>query len=325
MAKKTLNHVKLGVFVIAGLAFLVLLLYVIGRNQNMFGNTFKLKARFNNVHGLMRGSNIRYAGINAGTVSSVDVLNDSTIEVTLLVKTKMKNYIRRNAEMSITTDGLMGNKLVNIDPGKASAPLAQEGDIFYGAAGTDTDEMLKTLNGTNNDIAVISKELKETVQRINRSKMLWTVLNDESIPLNIRSSLARINTASITMNDMMDDLNAIAEGVRTGKGSLGKLLVDSSIAFEVREAVIKMKNAGVGADSLTEKINQLVAGVSNDINNGKGTLNALLKDENMKKDLGASLAQLERDTRSFNEIMEGIKHSFLLRGYFKRKAATSRH
>jgi phospholipid/cholesterol/gamma-HCH transport system substrate-binding protein len=321
MAKKTFNYIKLGVFVIAGLAFLVLLLYVIGRNQNMFGNTFMLKARFDNVHGLMKGSNIRYAGINAGTVSDVQVLNDTTIEVTLLVKTKMKNYIRRNANLSITTDGLMGNKLINIEPGKTAASLAEEGFIFYGVPGPDTDDMLRVLSSTNNDVAVISKELKETVQRINRSKMLWTVLNDESIPENIRSSLTRINTASVTLNDMMEDLNAIAEGIRTGKGSLGKLLVDSAIALDVKEAVAKLKNVGAGADSLTQKINLIVLNLHEDINSGKGTVTALLKDEKMRADLSASIEGLEKDTKSLGEILNAVRHSFLFRGYFRKKAA----
>ena len=90
MAKRSINTLKLGTFVIAGLGFLVMLLYVIGKNQNVFGNTFMLKARFENVHGLMPGNSIRFGGIDAGSVKKIEVLNDTTIEVTLLVKSKMK-------------------------------------------------------------------------------------------------------------------------------------------------------------------------------------------------------------------------------------------
>jgi phospholipid/cholesterol/gamma-HCH transport system substrate-binding protein len=325
MAKRTLNHVKLGVFVIAGLAFLVLLLYVIGKNQNMFGNTFMLRARFGNVHGLMKGNNIRYAGINAGTVSDVEVLNDTTIEVTMLVKTKMKEYIRKNAKVSITTDGLMGNKLINIEPGKTNSPLAREGEIFYGNPGPDTDEMLRVLNATNNDIAEISKELKTTVLRINNSKMIWALLSDGSIPANIRGTLTRINTASGNMNDMMVDLNSITDDIKNGKGSVGQLLRDTSIAADVKETIAKIKNVGAGADSLSQKINQLVTSVSHEINNGKGTVNALLKDEQMRSDLAGTLSEIEKDSKTLTQVMEAIRHSVLFRGYFRRAENRKKH
>ena len=164
MARKTINTVKLGIFVITGIVVLVMLLYVIGKNQNLFGNTFQLKARFENVNGLMPGNNVRYAGINAGTVKSVEVLNDSTVEVTLLIRSKMKDFIFANATVSIATDGLMGSKLVNIESAKSPAPLVKEGDILQSSLSPDTDEILRVLNTTTGDIAVIARELKFTVK-----------------------------------------------------------------------------------------------------------------------------------------------------------------
>ena len=80
MAKQSLNYVKLGVFVLAGLLFLVALLYLIGRNKNMFGSTYLLKSRFNNVQGLSEGSNVRYAGIQVGTVKSITILSDTAVD-----------------------------------------------------------------------------------------------------------------------------------------------------------------------------------------------------------------------------------------------------
>src|SRR5690606_6259856 len=111
MAKRITNHLRLGIFVMAGLVFLVLLLYVIGKNQNLFGSTFVLKARFENINGLMSGNNVRFAGITAGTVNEVRVLNDTTIEVEMLIKNKMREFIKKNTVATIGSDGLMGNKL----------------------------------------------------------------------------------------------------------------------------------------------------------------------------------------------------------------------
>jgi phospholipid/cholesterol/gamma-HCH transport system substrate-binding protein len=318
MARKTLNHLKLGVFVIAGIGVLILLLYVIGKNQNLFGKTFVLKARFENVHGLMRGNNIRFGGIDAGTVGSVDVLNDTTFEVTLLVKTKFKKHIHNNATVNITTDGLMGNRLINIIPSKKTAPLVKEGDILFSAKSLDTDEMLEVLGNTNSDIAFIAKQLKQTVQRVNDSKALWSVLNDESLPANLRASLFRIKTASGNLNNMTEDLNAIVMDVRNGKGTLGRLLMDSSTVLNINDAINKIKGVGITADTLSARINALISDVTNEINNGQGTVNALLKDQKIKDDLAKGLKNIEQGTKAFNDNMEAMKHSFLFRGYFKR-------
>ena len=277
-----------------------------------------LKARFENTNGLMRGNNIRFAGIDAGTVKSVNIINDTTIEVILMIRTDMKNYIRQNATVSITTDGLMGNKLVNIQPVKSPAPLVQEGDILLSEKGPDTDEMLKVLSNTNNDLAFIAKELKQTVQKLNNSKPVWDVLNDASLPLNIRHSLDRLRQASDHMNATMTGLEAIVYDVRAGKGSVGQLLTDTTIAGDVKESVARFRQVSHQADTLAIRINGVVDSLQREILYGDGTIHALLKDKDMNIRLMNSLKNIESGTDNFNQNMEALKSSFLFRGYFRR-------
>lgn len=312
----------------AGLAFLILMLYAIGKNQNMFGKTFLLKVRFDDVRGLMPGNNIRFGGIDAGSVKSVDMLNDTTIEVSMLIKSKMKNYIRKNAKASITTDGLMGNKLLIIESAKTPAPFVEEGDVLYSEIGPDTDEMLKVLNATNNDLATIAKELKQTTQRINNSKAIWSILSDESLPVNLRLSLAKIKATSDNMNAAMTDVHTIITDVKNGKGSLGAMITDTAIAANIKDAVEKVKRVGMKADTISSQINELVSSINTEVNSGQGTMNALLKDKEMKDRFSGSLKNIEEGTQAFNENMEALKHSFLFRSYFRKlekqkKAAAS--
>lgn len=329
MAKRTVNHIKLGMFIVAGLAFLVLILYVIGRNENLFGKTFVLKARFENVHGLMPGNNVRFGGINAGTVGKVDVLNDTLFEATLLVKTKFKKYIHNNATVNIGTDGLMGNRLINILPSKGSAPLVNEGDILLVARSADTDEMLDVLSNTNNDVAFIANQLKQTIQRVNDSKVVWKILNDESLSTNLRTSLFEIKKSASNINELTSQLKTIITDVKSGKGTVGTLLMDSSIVENLNDAIDKIKKVGVNADTLSSRINALVVSVNDNINNNNGTVNALLKNPQMKDNVAASMKNIEAATKAFNDNMEAIKHSILFRGYFRRlekqKAQDSTH
>lgn len=324
MAKKSINNIKLGAFVLGGLLFLVLLLYMIGKNRNLFGSTYRLKARFENVQGLVAGNNVRYSGIEAGTVKKINILNDTLIEVTMIIDKKMKNIIRKNAVVAIGTEGFVGNKVVNILPAKQPAALAIEGDVLASKKSIDTDDMLQTLHKTNNDIAVIASELKATVQRVNNSNALWALLNDNAIPQDLRASISRIRAATDKAGNMAANLDGLIADIKDGKGSAGMILKDTSIAYNLNEAILKIKKVGADADSLVAGLNQVTTGIRDDINTGKGPINAMLKDSALVTKLNASLDNIQKGTDGFNQNMEALKHNFLLRGYFRKQEKQKR-
>lgn len=318
MEKKTIDNIKLGTFVLAGLLFLVVLLYMIGKNMSLFGDTYMLKARFENAQGLVVGNNVRYSGIQSGTVKEIKMMNDTTIEVTLIIEKKMMAIIRKNAVVSIGTEGLVGNKVVNISSRRQQAPLAEEGDILFSKRSVDTDEMLQTLNQTNNDAAVIATNLKMTIQRINTSNALWNLLNDKSIPENFRVSVTNILTATGNAGKLVNNLNDIVMDIKNGKGSAGAILRDSSFTRNLNEAILKIKSVGDNVDSLSHEISLVVAGIRQDVNSGRGPVNALLKDSAIVIKLNTSLSNIEKGTDGFNRNMEALKHNFLFRGYFRK-------
>lgn len=318
MAKTLINNIKLGIFVLAGLLFLVLLLYMIGKNRNLFGDTYILKARFDNIQGLVTGNNVRYAGIQSGTVKEINILSDTSIEVVMVMDKDMLPIIHKNAVASIGTEGLVGNKVINILPAHQPGPLAVEGDMLVTKRSVNTDEMLETLSNTNKDIAVITAEIKTTIKRINNSQALWNLLNDQSIPKQLRLSVANIQAATGKAGRMVDDLQSIVSDIKNGKGSAGAILRDSSIALNLNDAILKIKSAGEQADSLMDEIHTTVAGLQNDINNGNGTVHALFKDSAIVHKLNTSLDNIQKGTDGFNQNMEALKHNFLFRGYFRK-------
>lgn len=320
MAKNTANNIRLGVFVISGLFFLILLLYMIGKSENMFGSKYMLKAHFDNVQGLVPGNNVRYGGIVAGTVKEVRIINDSTVEVVMLIKTGMKEFIRKNAIASIGTDGLMGNKLVNITASGAPADLAEEGDLLAGRKPVDTDEMLRVLNATNSDIAVIAGNLKATIQRVNNSTALWNVLEEPEVPAHLKATLVNVRRASEKTNAMADDLQWLVHNIRDGNGSLGALLTDTSLVTSLEDAIGKVRKVGNNADTLSIQVRALIGGIQSDIERGSGMAHALLKDSTMVYRLNNTLSHIEKGTEAFSQNMEAMKSNFLFRGYFKRQA-----
>lgn len=326
MTKRTLNNVKLGFFVMAALVFLVILLYMIGKNRNLFGNNYQLNVRFENIQGLVVGNNVRFAGIQAGTVKKIAILNDTVVEVSLIIEKKMQTIIRKNAIASISTDGLVGNRVVNIVPSRKPGAMAfaTDGDYLIAKKAVSTDEMLQTLYNTNNDVAVIAADLKKTVQHINNSTALWGLLNDYSIPAGLRASVENIRLATGKAGEMVSNLDAIVKDIKEGKGSLGVILRDTAIAGNLNDAAFKIKMVAEQADAIAVEMNTILVGIKQDINIGKGTVHALLKDSGIVIKLNTSLENIQQGTDRFNESMEALKHNFLLRGYFRKLAKQKR-
>ena len=319
MDKKSVNNVRLGVFVLSAVAFLIFLLYMIGRNKSLFGATYILNAKFENVQGLIPGNNVRYLGIQTGTVKGIEIVNDTTIVVSMLIEKNMQQIIRKNATAAIGTDGIVGNKVINIVPNKTYAELATDGDIIYSKKPMNTDEILSTLSKTNQDVAVIAAELKITVQQINNSKGLWALMNDQKLAEELQQSAINLNFATAKAGLLANNLNYIVKDVAGGKGTVGMLLKDTAFAYQLHEAAFKINKVGTRIDSLTLAIDKIVKGVDKDINDGKGPANAFLKDSVLVKNLSLTIENLRKGTHSFNQNMDAIKSSFLFRGYFKRQ------
>jgi phospholipid/cholesterol/gamma-HCH transport system substrate-binding protein len=318
MAKKTINNIKLGLFVLAGMLFLITLLYLIGKNRNLFGSNFILKTQFEHIQGLKAGNNVRYAGIDVGTVKRITIINDTLVEVAMVMEDRMRTIIRRNAVATIGTDGLVGNKVVNIAAAKEPGPVALQGDILPSRKPMDTDDMLRTLNRTNNDVAIIAENLKTTVTRVNNSQALWNLLNETALPQNLQAAAQNIRKATANANEMVNDVQLMVRNIKNGEGSAGALLTDTTFAHNLNAAVLKINQVGVAADSLSRQLNSLVTNIEQEMNSGKGALHLLLKDSTLSIKLNRSLDNIQQGTDGFNQNMEALKHNFLLRGYFRK-------
>jgi phospholipid/cholesterol/gamma-HCH transport system substrate-binding protein len=110
---------KLGMFVVIGLAVFIVTIYFIGKCKYMFGSTVLLNAKFKNVSGLKEGNNVRFSGIDVGTVKSIEFVSDSAVVVNFIVQKEVQKFIKVDANASIGSDGLMGDKVLTISPGSA--------------------------------------------------------------------------------------------------------------------------------------------------------------------------------------------------------------
>lgn len=317
MGNQKVNNIKLGAFVLSGLVLMIFAFFIIGKNNNIFGNDFKLKVRFSNLNGLTKGNNVLFSGLQAGTVKEIELINDSTIEVIMQINSKVKSFIHKNAVAAVGTEGLMGNKVVNISPVKGTSQKVEEGDLLQAKNMANMDEIIEKLAQTNNNVASISEVLKGTVLRIDSSAIL-KLINDESIGISLKSSLENIYKMTLNANKMTIGLNHLVNDIRKGKGTAGLLLTDTLMAGTLKDAFVQIRAASVNANSMTIQLNTMVKDLNHDLTNGKGTVNTLLKDSLMAKNISLTMENLQKGTDGFNQNMEALKHNFLFRGYFRK-------
>lgn len=320
MSKNTPNNIRLGLFVSSGLLILIVSLYLIGKNQNFFGSNFYVRVRFNNISGLVAGNNVRYSGIQAGTVSSIEVLNDTTIEVTLLINKKLKKYIHENTLAAIGNDGLMGNKVINLTPNRAPAPEIAEGGLLSTKKVLYTDEMMETLSGTNINVNQLSEKLINIVNKIDNSTALWAILSDTTLPQSVAASMSNIREATQKIKALTGIAQNILTDVENGKGIAGTLLSDKQSAENLKQAIANINDASEKSKIVLEQLDSVVRIVHREIYDGKGPVHAILKDSVLTTRLNNSMANIEKGTAAFNEDMEALKHNFLTKGYFKKEA-----
>lgn len=314
MEKDNPRNIKVGLFVIIGTILLIAAFYFIGNQQNLFGKTFRISANFNNVNGLQSGNNVRFGGINVGTVERVEITSDSTIKVVIIIDEKTNKYIKKNALVSIGTDGLMGNKLVNINAVNQSSAIVENGDVLKTLHPIETDDMIRTLNRTNEDVAVIAKNLKKFTEQINNSKGLWRIINDTVIADDVKSAIANLKTTTKQTAVIANNLNQIINNVKNGKGSVGALLTEDTFARKLNQTLDNVKSV---SDTLA-LISGDLKSVSRKIRNGDGAVGTLLNDTVFVNNLNKSIKNIESGSKGFDEVMEALKHNFLLRGYFKK-------
>ena len=197
--------VRLGLFIAGGLAIFVFAIFIIGKQKNLFNPVFKLTTTFYNVSGLQVGNNIRFSGINVGTVDNIDILNDSTVKVLMLIKKEVRQFIKSDCEVAIGSEGLIGDRLLVITQGSSDAPLATDGQQLSSKEPVETDAIMASLQVTAGNAEIISQQLAEIMVKINSgSGTLGRLIQDTTIAQNLNQTIVNLKKSSKGLGENME-------------------------------------------------------------------------------------------------------------------------
>lgn len=310
------RNMRLGLFVAVATILLIGSLYIIGDKQNLFGSSFRISANFHNVNGLMKGNNVRFAGIDVGTVESIEIINDTSINVVMVIEKKVQPHIKKNAIASLGTDGLMGNKLVNINTVADHSVMVEEGDLLHSLNPLEMDEMFRTLNVTNENIKVISGNLRSITDKFNDKNSLWGLLMDTSIAENVNSSIVNLKLMSNQGVLITGNLKNITDDVKNGKGSIGALITDTMLSSGIKQTIVKLERLSDTAAIISGDISDIIS----KLKNGQGSMGVLLNDTTLVHNLNKSVESINSGAKSFDQNMEALKYSWPFKKYYKKQS-----
>ena len=207
---------RLGIFIVAALMILSAGVFLIGSHQMLFSPTYRLQASFGTVAGLGGGAEVRIGGIHEGTVKQIRLPTrpDEKVTVMMDLARSTRGVIKKDSVASIQTEGLLGNKYVEISFGSNDAPVVHDGDTIEGEPPLDisdvirkTNEILDTTKVAMGNVGEVTDNLKAISSKINRGEgTVGALINDKKIYEEVAASTAQAKAGTAAFRDDMEAL-----------------------------------------------------------------------------------------------------------------------
>ena len=313
------RHIITGAFVLAGVALFALVIFLVGNQRRTFAKHVEFYTEFTNINGIMKGSKVRVAGFDAGEVTDIKLPDSPAahFRLTLSVVERVHGLIRPDSLVSVASEGIVGDKLLQIHPGSANLPQAAPYSILRSKEALEMSELLERSAGLLDEVSGTMKDVS--------TKLTGT-----------------LDAATTTVNNAND----LVVGIKQGKGAIGVLLRDENTAQTLRQTLANVQQATASASDaskraddlvtdfesrhLGEKVEDTIASAQSAARNVDAS--ALRIRQSLTSALGPdshgvdaadnirqSLSNVNLASTNMVEDTEALKHGFLFRGFFKRR------
>jgi phospholipid/cholesterol/gamma-HCH transport system substrate-binding protein len=296
-----------GVFVVGGLVLFAAGLFMIGDRQMAFAKKVTVYTEFKKITGLQPGALVRVSGAKAGSITQIlpPDTPSGKFRVELEIVEALHRLVRTDSLATIETEGLVGGNYLGITTGSDTAPIVAANATLAGKEPLDVAELVQRMGDTVTKVNVAVDGMRDDVQRAVVA-IADTVENANSLITGVSGEVTKIAASGALITE---DAAHIADGIRSGKGTIGKLVNDDELYNRVT-AIAKQ------TEEITTNARQLVQ-------SAKETLEGLQSKDGSVQGMTASVKQTMDDAResmaSFAENMEALKHNFLLRGFFNKR------
>jgi len=297
------KYIRLGIFIFIGTLLFIVAVFSIGGKESLFSQTYTVRALFSNIEGLREGAAVRYSGIVVGSVQSIKIVQDTTgrVEVRMVLEKTIAKLVRRNTEALIETEGLVGNKVVNLYGGTQDSPQAQEGDKLIAVEPLGLAVIVNDIRVVLANTDRMTRSLADIVEKANSGEgSIGKFINDAQLYDNATSLMVQTEKGLKGVSGTLDSLRA-AVGVITEGSS--KLLTNIDGVIVRVDDLLKGVQEGKG----------IAGAVITGNGESSSTINEMLTNFNdISKELKLASGRLA-------ENMEALQHNWLFKSYFEQR------
>jgi len=333
---------RVGVFVLVALAVFLGLVYALGARARLFEARYTIHADFTEVGGLVEGATVRLAGVQIGRVTGVHLPGEpgGKVRVDLTIARRYSDRIRKNSIARIETQGLLGDKIVEITVGQATAPPVAPGEVLAARDPADFGRVIAAGAETAKDVGALAAALRETAEKVNQSKLIedaaTTVNKLGRVVDQVEHGRGWAHTlvyeeplALRRLNELIATTQTLVERVEKGQGAAGVLVSPESTASAKRFVAAMDRISGMVEQPEREPgllpgllfdpkyrpvledlrtVAHNLREVSDRLAGGRGTLGSLVADSGDEgelkltlQDLRAAVANLKAISQKINE------------------------
>ena len=315
--------VIVGIFVTAGILILVTAIFTLGGQRGSFVSSRIIRARFTDIGGLKKGDNVWMDGVKVGMIRDIRIEGKSRVLVLLRIDTAIDSLVKQDSRVRISSDGIMGNRIVVIYGGSVAAPLFTDDDVMEADLYNDPQALFRTLGESSKDVAGLAANLRKITNQILYGQgVAGRLLNDTIVAQNLMQSskslqhtMARVETMSIRADQLVVSLQR----------SAGRLSEPGNIAYGLLEDTVMYQNLLGSSQQLKEALQSLAYTAKSlekpgkALGQEKSMVGTILYDTLSGRHLKQTLDHIDSASRIMEQDLKALQHSIFLRRYFKKK------
>src|SRR5688572_19460760 len=283
--KEIKQNIRLGAFVLGGIALFLIVIFYLGKENNVFSKTFTVSAIFRNVEGLNEGDNVWLSGVKIGTVKHVQIVSDGRVIVSLMLKDKQNQFIKKDATAFVGSDGFVGSKIVVIRPGKSNEVI-HDNDTINALSPTDTQDLLNIAKDVGMTTRSITEDLKMISTRLNKGEGIFgELLRDGPMSQELRETISALKKTSENASHVTANAQKLLEEVNHGDGLITKLITDTAYAKTFETTLANIGEVGKNSKKMSEDLQDIIA----KMNSGDNAISVLLADSAFAHQLKGTL------------------------------------
>ncbi len=271
------SQLKVGLIVVVATVILVTLLFLMtsASGLGILSKKLTVTVYFENAAGLKEGGAVNLQGVTIGSVKTITVVTDpahklTPVRVTLKLDQKYASSLHTDSKASLTTVGVLGDTVVDINSQTAAGPPLRDGDELHTLETPSLTDVVKASQGTIEQLNVILAKMNTVVDNLQAGKgSVGQLINNPDLYNKV--------------NATVDELHKLETNLNNGRGSVGKLMTDDTLYNRLNDTAGTLEH------------------IAGELNSGKGTAGKLLKDETLYNNLNQTLTQT-------NALLADVQH-----------------